>query len=270
MHPTDRQPAASQPAANQDAASQPAARWLEVYPLRCEDGATAMAVDEWLLERAAASGRAALRFYTWPTPTLTLGYFQPAAVRQSVPGLAELPWTRRASGGAALVHDRELTYALALPPGELWQPRGVSWTCRMHYLIRDTLATWGIDSRLCGCGQERKLGEGLCFLNQTPGDLLIGGHKVVGSAQRRLRGATLQHGGILLAQSPITPQLPGIRELTGVTIDPAELAQHLTEALVQTTGAVLGEPGQWTSDAEAAIAHIRSQRYADAKWNLHR
>lgn len=249
---------------------QPDQRQLDVYPLRCDDGATAMAVDEWLLEHALQTGRAALRFYIWPTATLSLGYFQPQAVREAVPGLAELPWTRRASGGAALVHDRELTYALALPPGEAWQPRGVSWTCRMHYLIRDSLANWRINSVLCGCGQERKLGEVLCFLHQTPGDLLVNGHKVVGSAQRRLRGATLQHGGILLAQSPITPQLPGIRELTGVHLDPADLAQYLTDALVRTTGAVAEQLARFSADDEAAIAQIRSQRYADAKWKHNR
>ncbi len=42
------------------------------------------------------------------------------------------------------------------------------------------------------------------------------GEAICGSAQRRVAaGAVLQHGSLLLAQSPFAPELPGILELTG-------------------------------------------------------
>ena len=39
------------------------------------------------------------------------------------------------TGGAAIVHHHELTYALALPPGKEWVSRE-HWICRAHHVIR--------------------------------------------------------------------------------------------------------------------------------------
>src|SRR5437764_2183769 len=78
-------------------------------------GAWNMAVDEALLETAAGSGVATLRFYQWQEPTLSLGYFQAAADRQQHAASRDCPLVRRASGGGAILHDRELTYSIALP-----------------------------------------------------------------------------------------------------------------------------------------------------------
>src|SRR5687767_13677741 len=77
-------------------------------------GAWNMAVDEALLASAAA-GVATLRFYTWSQPTLSLGYFQHAHQRDAHAASRSCPLVRRASGGGAILHDRELTYSLAVP-----------------------------------------------------------------------------------------------------------------------------------------------------------
>src|SRR5260370_24578211 len=98
---------------------------IRTLPLESADGAHNMAADQLLL-RAAAEGEAALSFYSWSEATLSLGYFQPANVRTTDPLLSKLPYVRRSSGGAALVHHCELTYALALPAGKPWQGEG-SW-----------------------------------------------------------------------------------------------------------------------------------------------
>src|SRR5260221_7761849 len=93
----------------------------------------------------------------------------------------------------------------------------------MHHVIQTALADLGVAATTHGCCEEREAGAFLCFRHQTPGDLLAGDFKVVGSAQRRQRGALLQHGGILLAASAYAPQLPGLRELAGVYQAPAAL-----------------------------------------------
>ena len=77
-------------------------------------GAWNMAVDEALLETAADSGVATLRFYQWNEPTLSLGYFQAATDRDQHPASRDCPLVRRASGGGAILHDRELTYSMAM------------------------------------------------------------------------------------------------------------------------------------------------------------
>ena len=158
---------------------------VRLLPFATADGPHNMAADEALLESAIA-GAVSLRFYGWSAPTLSLGYFQPQSVRLSDPLLAGLPWLRRPTGGAALVHHHELTYALALPTGRPWQAPGESWLARMHAIVAEALAD--LAARPDGVVEESKYGEILCFLHHTPGDLRIGRAKVVGSAQRRQRG----------------------------------------------------------------------------------
>lgn len=224
-----------------------------------------MAADEALLETAAA-GTASLRIYGWSQPTLSLGYFQASAAARAYPRLGELAWVRRPSGGAALVHHLEVTYALALPAGAPWQRRGESWLCRMHHLLADALASLGVETRLCGDREEKKLGEVLCFLHHTPGDLRIGDAKTAGSAQRKQRGALMQHGSILLAASPWTPQLPGIRELTGVTLDAETLSAAVVAQLTKQFGWQV-VASEWSPSERQRIEELAIGKYAQSAWN---
>jgi lipoyl(octanoyl) transferase len=241
---------------------------LRLLPFAVADGPGNMGADEALLDSAAA-GTATLRFYGWTTATISLGYFQEAERLRDDPRLAGLPYVRRPSGGEALVHDREVTYALALPPGPPWQTRGESWARRFHLLLRDALAPLGVRTELCPPDGEKRLGDFLCFRHHTPDDLLIGPHKVVGSAQRRPRGALMQHGGILLARSPFTPALPGIAELAGRALAPAEVAAAVAEHFARHTGSDL-DPADW-SDAERRRADdLAAVKYASDAWNRKR
>jgi lipoate-protein ligase A len=224
-------------------------------------GAEQMAADEAMLHSAADAGVASLRFYTWAAPTLSLGYFQPAAARHDLP---PLPWVRRATGGAALVHHHELTVAVALPADRAWQPAGESWICRVHYWVQECLADLGAAADAVACGRERKFGDVLCFEHQTAGDLVSGGAKVVGSAQRKLRGALLQHGGILLRRSEFTPTLPGVFELTGREVSAGELADRLTAKFA---AAFTLTPGDWTADEVTRRETLVAERYGNAAWN---
>jgi lipoate-protein ligase A len=243
-----------------------AAQQVRLLPYQVVAGAWQMAADELMLEQAA-TGWAALRFYGWPEATLSLGYFQSAAECQAYPGLGDRPMVRRATGGETLVHDREVTYALALPAGPPWQKRGESWPHRMHTLIARALATFGVEAHLCE--QESKNGRVLCFLHQTPGDLLIGPHKVTGSAQRKMRGAMLQHGGILLEQSPTTPELPGIHELSGVNVTAEQLMSALLAELRRALGWAF-VPEQWTDADKQRIGELIASRYGTEEWNRKR
>src|SRR5262249_52304509 len=241
---------------------------VRVLPFLTADGPTNMAADEALLE-SAVGGVASLRFYAWSPPTLSLGYFQPYADRLGDPFLADLPVVRRATGGSALVHHHELTYALALPTGAAWQPPKQSWACRMHGIITAALGSLGVESRAEVCGREQKLGEALCFLHHTAGDVILDGRKLVGSAQRRQRGALLQHGGILLAQSPHAPRLPGIRELTGVELSAENLAAAVAKEFAREMGWRL-VPSDWTETERRRTAELVRERYASDSWTLKR
>lgn len=227
-----------------------------------------MATDETLLQ-AATSGIASFRLYGWSQPTLSLGYFQPSADSRAYPCLSELAWVRRPSGGAALVHDLEVTYALALPAGAPWQKSGEPWLRCMHAILAETLASFGVTARPCGDREEKKLGANLCFLHHTPGDLLIDGSKIVGSAQRKQRGALMQHGSILLAASPWTPHLPGIRELAGVILSGESLNAAVVEQLAKQTRWQL-TPSEWTPSELERIDELSAGKYSQPAWNCKR
>jgi lipoyl(octanoyl) transferase len=227
-----------------------------------------MATDEALLRSALDGGVASLRFYTWDVPTLSLGYFQSHADRLADPLRADVAWVRRPTGGAAILHHLELTYALALPAGPPWHTTE-SWLCRFHHAVAAALKGFGVESHAVVCGEERKLGPFLCFQHQTPGDLLVGGHKVVGSAQRRPHGATMQHGSILLRRSAHAPALPGIAEVSRVHAAEADLERAIVQALRKDTGWTF-EPGDWTAAEQTAAKELECTKYATPDWNAKR
>jgi lipoyl(octanoyl) transferase len=231
---------------------------LRLLPYAVPDGPTNMAADEAML-LSAEGGVASIRFYGWSPATLSLGYFQPMAARLANPLLAGLPWVRRSTGGATLVHDRELTYAIALPPAMA----GESWMPKMHAIIVAGLATLGVHVDLVR--DAAKFGDVLCFQQQTVGDVLSAGRKVVGSAQRRHRRCLLQHGAILLRRSTATPELPGLFETTGHDIEPATLAA----AIVTASGWPI-ERSDWTEKERRKIAVIVAEKYGNPAWNERR
>jgi lipoate-protein ligase A len=232
---------------------------VRLLPYAVANGAHNMAADEVLLE-AASAGVASLRFYSWSVPTVSLGYFQP----HGAPRLTGLPYVRRPSGGLALVHHHEITYALAVPAGGPWQT-GEPWLCSMHRVIAAALAELGVTSYLYE-PPDVHADTPLCFRHLTAGDLLISGAKVGGSAQRRHRGALMQHGGLLLVRSPHTPELPGIRELTGCDLGIEETCAAVRRAFVRATGWGLMAEG-WTADESARIEALVADKYGRAEWN---
>jgi lipoyl(octanoyl) transferase len=238
-------------------------RACRLLPYTVADGPHNMAADEILLE-AAGDGVASLRFYAWTEPTVSLGYFQTHASLRESPRLARLPRVRRPSGGMALVHHHEITYALALPAGAGWQT-GEPWLRRMHRIIAAALATLGVTARLHE-PPEIHCETPLCFRYLTAGDLLVEGAKIGGSAQRRQRGALMQHGGLLLAQSLYAPELPGIRELTGHNLSVEETCAAIGRDFVLDTGWDLN-PCPWLADEAGRIESLVAEKYGRREWN---
>ncbi len=78
-------------------------------------GVENMALDQHMLETAAAQQCLLLRVYRWSEPTLSLGYFQPYVQRLTHSPSTDLPLVRRATGGGAIVHHYDWTYSIAAP-----------------------------------------------------------------------------------------------------------------------------------------------------------
>lgn len=213
-----------------------------------------MAVDEALLETAVVTQEATLRFYQWQEATLSLGYFQALADRQQHPPSANCPAVRRASGGGAILHDSELTYSIALPQGSRSSPAARLYEV-CHQTLIAALAEFDVSAALYrDCSQQKTASQPatrppfLCFQRRTCFDVVCGEAKIAGSAQRRRRGAVLQHGSILLAASPCAPELPGIQQVAGKKISTDDLARRwaprLAEALHMRLIASALSPGE--------------------------
>lgn len=178
-----------------------------------QSGAWNMAVDEVLLETAIARGVATLRFYRWREPTASLGYFQREADFLAETRFANLPAVRRLSGGGTLIHDHELTYSLILPTSQRLIERPMELYDIVHEAFIEVFRRRGIVIRQRGSSVHRRTEPLLCFAREDEHDLMLFGRKVLGSAQRRRRGAILQHGGLILGVSPAVPELPGLGDL---------------------------------------------------------
>lgn len=233
-----------------------------VLPYAEADGPGNMAIDEALLETAEA-GTAVLRTYGWTEPTLSLGYFQNLDAARADPRWRAVPTVRRPTGGGALWHDREVTYALVIPRDHPLARRHVDLYEAVHEAIAADLRSLGANARRRGHG-----GEGdrpfLCFRDADPSDVVIDGVKVVGSAQRRRAGAVLQHGSLLLAASPTAPELPGLAEVAGREIARLDWVERLGRLLAAACG-LTPQPDVATLTEQRRAAELRAD-YADPAW----
>jgi lipoate-protein ligase A len=224
-----------------------------------------MAVDEVLLDTADSAGVATLRFYAWSEPTLSLGYFQGLADRRHHPPSASCPLVRRSSGGGAIVHDCELTYSLSLPLAD--RP---SRSATLPVVVHETAAgliqrRLGLPAAILDRPQPAPTTRFLCFERRTPGDVVIGADKVLGSAQRRRRSALMQHGSLLLGCSTAAPELPGLSELAGWRVSREDVMEEWAELLEQALGVRL-RPGSLSAREEELMERLVLQRYGNARW----
>lgn len=202
-----------------------------------QSGVWNMAVDEALLEESLKSGTIFVRLYRWSEPTVSLGYFQKDAELRRDPRLANLPSVRRLSGGGAILHHHEQTYSCSLPPSHRLAQQPYQLYEEIHAIFVSWLTECGIQVTPRGNNSDQKEEPFLCFLREAAPDLVVNGHKILGSAQRRRRGAVLQHGSLLLQTSEYAPELIGLCQLAPKFPDTTtrweQMAQRLAGCLGQ-------------------------------------
>ncbi|HET9383793.1 MAG TPA: hypothetical protein VFO67_01505 [Gemmatimonadales bacterium] len=189
-------------------------------------GACNMAADERLLAESVRSGARFLRLYRWDPPTLSIGRNQ-AGIFEGVPVV------RRPTGGQAVWHDQEVTYAIAAPIAEFGSLRKAY--REIHARLTRALRALGVDAVLAPARPPLRPSArpSSCFATSVGGEILVNGAKLVGSAQVRSGDTFLQHGSILLA---------GTQEAAG------------SESGVTTLAGVLGRPVSFEEVASAIIA----------------
>ncbi len=204
------------------------------------DGATNMAVDVALLESVKAGGAPVLRLYRWSPACLSFGRNQPTRGRYDPAAAAArgIDLVRRPTGGQAVLHDDELTYGVIAPVAAIGKPRAAY--AAINRALVDGLGRLGIRAALAAGGPGGGGGAGggvdpsgsraqpdwdaACFRRPERGEVVVGGAKLVGSAQRMESRTILQHGSILVggSQAPaeellVASATPNTRPNTGPT-----------------------------------------------------
>ncbi len=202
-------------------------------------GAWNMAVDEALLDGVAAGiAPPTLRFYQWAPPCLSLGYFQPFDV-VDVAGCLRLgvDVVRRPTGGRAILHDRELTYSVALPRGLLGVDRPSA-----HEILLD-------GRKLVGSAQVRRATA-----------ILQHGSILIEPRIDRLFACLWLPDG---PEARIEDGVAGLAEVGN--FDPTRIAGALADAFAEEFGVRL-VPGRLRPDERQAADDLVDSKYRAPAW----
>ncbi|HWF45133.1 MAG TPA: hypothetical protein VG537_10870 [Candidatus Kapabacteria bacterium] len=196
-------------------------------------GAHLMHCDEDLaLERIAQPDLPnVLRLYSWSPFAVSIGYQQKLeSVDLAACKTAGIDVVRRPTGGRAVLHAEELTYAVIMrtPPEQ-------SIYAAHNRIVEALLASleglgpefqnMQITGRSSSANfrsnyQSGTLTNAACFASTARHEVTYMGRKVIGSAQRRFGDVLLQHGSILLSHEHL--RLPNL-----LTLSPDERARML-------------------------------------------
>jgi lipoyl(octanoyl) transferase len=253
-------------------------------------GPTNMGMDVALLEAVRLGAAPVVRFYRWSPDCLSFGRNQPARGRYDLAAAAarRIAFVRRPTGGQAVLHADELTYAVIAPVSRIGRPRDAY--RRINEALVLALRGLGVAAELARAGAARSESDWsvACFRRPEAGEVVASGRKLVGSAQRMEGRVILQHGSLLLGGSQAaaeelllevaaTPRPPGLEPGTGWTTLDAELRvrpqlHELASALAASFERALGTslaPATLTG-AEAADARRHAERFASAAWTWRR
>jgi lipoate-protein ligase A len=245
-----------------------------------------MAIDEALFDSVAAGSSPVLRFYSWNQPTLSLGNFQDykKVVDEAFSVHNNISVVRRITGGRAVLHHREVTYAIAAPLDRgLFRERSLKQT---YELIAEAwklaLRQMGVDSALIALQsqpQSPRSGGGQCFVSVSQFELSARERKVIGSAQKRVKDRFLQHGSILLdfdarlqagcIQHPdpaIESRIAPINRLLGREVSFEEIVRTFASAFEATLGVTL-QPADLSANELQRTAELEP-RYAGKEWTV--
>lgn len=220
-------------------------------------GAFQMWLDEALalhfeaLEAEFGKSLTLLRFYQWSPFCLSLGYHQKETLL-NFDALQQdgVDWVRRPTGGRAVFHAEELTYAVVIRTAR----SNAECYAEISRALQAGLRQLGIhasfqrrqpDFRTRYASEESLP----CFTASARDELEVAGKKIIGSAQRRYGEVLLQHGSILLS--------PEHRNLVRYIHLRQDIKARIEQDLQQRTTSVAECLGRSVSYNEAAEAFAK-------------
>jgi lipoate-protein ligase A len=219
-----------------------------------------MAIDEAILEHVGrGDSPPTLRLYAWTPPCVSIGFAQPLA-DVDVEQLQRYSWgiVRRPTGGRAILHTDELTYAVIGSESNPIFSGGVLESYhRISIALLDSLRRIGITasaaSRTYPKSTEDK-NNPICFEVSSNYEVTVNGKKIIGSAQARRNVGVLQHGSL-----PLYGNLTRILDV--LNFPNMEDRQKARERMVNhatTVESILGYRGEWWFVAQAFADAFKS------------
>jgi lipoyl(octanoyl) transferase len=188
----------------------------------------------------AGRARPMLRVYNWNPWCVSLGRFQKIEeIDHARVQAAGYDIVRRPTGGRAILHAEELTYCLVMPSGgrgimEVYRYISEALTAGLRLLVPEIgIARTQADFQKL----YREPGSIPCFSSSARYEIEFSGRKLVGSAQRRIGSAVLQHGSILIGAAHL-----GLADLLDVDDNVREQLRHDMRAHTTTLEEILGRP----------------------------
>lgn len=249
-----------------------------------------MALDEAVLESVACGAcPPTLRLYGWNPPCLSIGYAQ-SSLDVDLEALSKAGWelVRRPTGGKAILHTDELTYAIVGPADHPLFRGGVPASYqRLSFGLMAGLQRLGIRPQLQS-GSSLNGSNPICF--QVPGayELIVDGHKLMGSAQLRRARGVLQHGSLPLQGDiariclALNYPSPAAREAgaSSVRSDATTVERAIGHPVSweQAAGALANgfrsglklelEPADLTDSEVRRAGELERQKYGNLEWSL--
>jgi lipoate-protein ligase A len=174
--------------------------WFLLHDLNTCSAAENMARDEYLFHLCRSRKCGFLRVYSWSRPTFSFGVNQKISRALNLEFIRQHDhaFVRRITGGKTVLHDHEITYALATSEDIFFRENDLY---RSYLLISQVIArafeNIGVKAMLCSARSSAySRTDHPCFSFPAPNEIEIDGKKIVGSAQKRDKLALLQHGSI--------------------------------------------------------------------------
>jgi lipoate-protein ligase A len=195
---------------------------------------------------------------------------------------------RRPTGGRAVLHQQDLTYSLILPLRPPWTTCSIAESYRLiNMCLLRGLERLGLKATIARRPRQANGAPSpFCFSAISQYELLVGGKKVIGSAQRRFPEALLQQGSILLDFDPsgtLALLCPGeqaaavgamgtvgsLREALGRLPDRLEVETAIRDGFTSEMGIDFVEGELGPEEGELSMQYAAA-RYASANWTFRR
>lgn len=214
-----------------------------------------MAADRSLLDWVVGGpARLAFRTYGWERPTLSLGRSEPYPEGWDANALARagIEVVRRPTGGNAVLHVEEVTFALAASIPGPWELTPRSFANAAAEALASALRACGLTGSGVAVESVSVDAPGaLCFARSAPGEVLARGFKVAGLASRFARDGALCHASV-----PLTARSRSIARFRRTASGDAEALERNARSV----GELIEGPG---GDSRALEASVR-EALADA------